>query len=284
MTKLNNITPDLVRNHTERIVNSEVFARSKRMQRFLEFIVEETLAGHADQLGEYSIGVTVFDRGEDFEPMVDPIVRNDARRLRFKLMEYYRQLPARIDDGVRIDIPKGGYVPVFSQLSQDCRPASEPDPVSSVKTRRLAVLPFEVLSGGRDGARTEVQERMMGRALCMSLTAGLTNLNGFEAVAHGYLPEFPGKETVSELRLSHVIQGSVLISGERCRVIVNLIHTPNGTQLWAREFDVDGSEMLAFQSEITGAVTREVKVRLGMPMPVPVPLPRPQAASLAWAA
>src|SRR5690348_4353086 len=85
------IAPHAVREQLAAILTSENFVRSRRMQRFLEFIVEETLAGRADQLAEYSIGLAVFDRGTDFEPALDPIVRNDARRLRLKLLEYYRQ-------------------------------------------------------------------------------------------------------------------------------------------------------------------------------------------------
>ena len=60
------------------------------MQRFLQFIVDEYLDERAHQLGEYGIGVSFYDRGPDFEPALDPIVRNDARRLRLKLLEYYR--------------------------------------------------------------------------------------------------------------------------------------------------------------------------------------------------
>src|SRR5689334_12854480 len=105
------IAPHAVREQLAAILASETFVRCRRMQRFLEFIVEETLAGRADQLGEYCIGVSVFDRGEDFEPALDPIVRNDARRLRLKLFEYYRQPGAA--GWILIEVPKGGYVPVF---------------------------------------------------------------------------------------------------------------------------------------------------------------------------
>ena len=101
-----------VRAQVARIFASEGFVRSHRMRRFLEFVVEETLAGRAANLGEYGVAVSVFDRADDFEPALDPIVRNDARRLRVKLAEYYRTA-AHPSDPVWIDIPKGGYVPVF---------------------------------------------------------------------------------------------------------------------------------------------------------------------------
>jgi len=246
-------TAPAIRAEVSRILNSEAFVRSRRMQRFLAFIVEETLAGRAEQIGEYAIGVAVFDRGEDFDPAVDPIVRNDARRLRLKLLEYYGQPQPRAIGQVVIDIPKGGYVPTF--VGSQPREASDVVPTES--PRRLAVLPFEVLSEAPDGA-------MYGRALCMSLTANLTSVHGLETVAHDYLREMPIREAASELRLSHIIQGCILRSRERCRIVVNLVHISNGTQLWAREYDFDNREILAAHAEVIRTVLPQVMSHLGL--------------------
>ena len=101
----------------------------------------------------------------------------------------------------------------------------------------------------------------------MSLTAKLTNLDGLEAVAHGYLADQPIREAASELNLSHVIHGTVLKSSDRCRVIVNLIHASEGTQMWAREYDFDAGEMFPYSRRfrptcrtksphISGCITR----------------------------
>ena len=111
-------SPRSVRIQLSHILKSSGFLRANRMKRFLEFVVEETLAGRANQLCEYSIGISVFGRDPSFEPALDPIVRNDARRLRQKLLEYYQQCSK--EDPVVIEIPKGGYVPVFR-----CRSRSE---------------------------------------------------------------------------------------------------------------------------------------------------------------
>lgn len=161
------ITPQAVRAQVGRILASEAFVRSRRMQRFLEYIVEETLAGRADQLGEYSVGMAVFDRGPDFEPALDPIVRNDARRLRLKLLEYYRQAHPRPHDHVLIDVPKGGYVPVFLAVSS--RDESEIRPAGF--SQRVAVLPVEVLSAAPEGA-------MYGRALLSQVVEGASQSEG----------------------------------------------------------------------------------------------------------
>ncbi|HEX6546448.1 MAG TPA: hypothetical protein VF023_09085 [Bryobacteraceae bacterium] len=113
------VPPEAIKVQLARILKSDGFVRAQRMRRFLDFIVEETLAGRSSQLCEYSIGVSVFGRGESFEPGLDPIVRNDARRLRQKLLEYYQQARRKGGDDVVIDMPKGSYVPVFKRGSQN---------------------------------------------------------------------------------------------------------------------------------------------------------------------
>lgn len=124
-TKSRNMSAAAVRIELTRILQSDGFIHSGRMRRFLEFVVEETLAGRASHLCEYSIAVSVFDRAESFEPGLDPIVRNDARRLRNKLLEYYQRPPGAGHNQVFIDIPKGGYTPVFSLASTPAKERSE---------------------------------------------------------------------------------------------------------------------------------------------------------------
>jgi tetratricopeptide (TPR) repeat protein len=96
----------------ERIVSSAEFRKSVRMCRFLTLVIREALGGRTDTLKEYRIGTEVFDKDESFDPRVDPIVRNEARRLRRKLEIYY--MVEGKSDPMLIQLPKGGYVPVFS--------------------------------------------------------------------------------------------------------------------------------------------------------------------------
>ena len=81
--------PEEVRRQLDKLLASDWFAQSGRMCRFLRFAVERTLAGTADEIKEYLVGVEVFDRGVSYDPRVDPIVRVEARRLRAKLDAYY---------------------------------------------------------------------------------------------------------------------------------------------------------------------------------------------------
>ena len=76
----------------------------------LEFITDELFRG-APPPKEYTIGVQVFGRPEDFDPRVDAIVRVEASRLRARLKEYYEGNGK--DDHIVIELPRGNYAPVF---------------------------------------------------------------------------------------------------------------------------------------------------------------------------
>src|SRR3954467_6005098 len=99
------------REQLDRVLGSGTFRQVDCPKRVLSFVVTETRAGRGDQLKEYVIGVQVFDKDSSFDPRADPIVRVQARRLRARLVRYYREEGGT--DGVAIELPKGGYTPVF---------------------------------------------------------------------------------------------------------------------------------------------------------------------------
>lgn len=94
-----------------RVLASQAFRGSARKRRFLQFIVQQTQAGHADRIKGYTIAIDVFDRDPSFDPALDPVVRIQAGRVRQCLERYY--LTEGAADPVQITIPKGGYVPRF---------------------------------------------------------------------------------------------------------------------------------------------------------------------------
>jgi hypothetical protein len=106
-----------------RVVAGPHFARSPLLSKFLLFVVAETLEGRAGEITEHQIGVQVFDRPPDYRTLEDNIVRNYARQLRKRLAEHFAEQGSL--EPVRIDIPVGGYVPVFVS-------ASDPHPSESL--------------------------------------------------------------------------------------------------------------------------------------------------------
>src|SRR5688572_22437867 len=126
------------------ILNSPLFLNSKVLSSFLEYIVNETLAGNEQGIKEYMIGVKVLSRHSSFNPQFDGIVRTHAGRLRRALRVYYAENGR--SDAIRIEIPKGSYIPVF--LSQDMDNKTEKTE-SAIKLKNrpvVAVLPFRNIS------------------------------------------------------------------------------------------------------------------------------------------
>jgi len=104
------------REELHRILASKYLANSPKKSRFLEFVSEQTFLGNGDKLNEYLIGVEVYERGVDFNPQRDPIVRVQALEIRRLLKKYYEE------DGksspIRMDLPSGHYIPIFNRNAE----------------------------------------------------------------------------------------------------------------------------------------------------------------------
>ena len=100
-----------VREHLAQILAGASFARATRQAALMSFIVEKTLAGLEHEINEYSLA-ELLGRPTGFDPASDSTVRVAARRLRSRLEAYYRNEGSNAP--VRIVIPAGSYIPVFS--------------------------------------------------------------------------------------------------------------------------------------------------------------------------
>ena len=62
----NAIENESIINQLGKILGSDQLAGAFRIKRLLEYIVNEALAGRAQQIKGYKIGLAVFDRAKDF--------------------------------------------------------------------------------------------------------------------------------------------------------------------------------------------------------------------------
>jgi hypothetical protein len=119
------------REELRRVLQSKYFSNSPKKTRFLEFVSEQAFIGNGDKLNEYLIGVEVYDRGVDFNPQKDPIVRVQAHEIRRLLQKYYEE------DGrqglIHLDLPSGHYVPIFRRSTSDEAAADAPAALEGVK-------------------------------------------------------------------------------------------------------------------------------------------------------
>jgi hypothetical protein len=97
----------------EEVLRSATFLRASQVRNFLRYICEMEFAGRAATLHEYLIGVEALGRPTAYSTDDDSSVRRRAYALRQKLEQVYAK--ELTDAPVRIDVPKGSYVPRFTQ-------------------------------------------------------------------------------------------------------------------------------------------------------------------------
>lgn len=119
----------------DRIAESQWLRESAALKQLLRYVVERTLAGEQQRLKEYTLGVEVFHRPPDYDPRADAIVRVQASLLRKKLASFYEHEGA--DSKLRIELPRGGYVPRFVTREAAARPETPP-------ARRFSWLAFAI--------------------------------------------------------------------------------------------------------------------------------------------
>ncbi len=130
------LTPELIRNQLQRILSGPSFRNSQRYSDFLQYCVDQTLAGKADSLKERNIGVDVFNRRPEYDTGSDHIVRSAASEIRKRLAQYY-QSPNTASE-LRIELNAGSYIPKFTIPAEQpvATPASAGPRISAA-----AVLP-----------------------------------------------------------------------------------------------------------------------------------------------
>jgi hypothetical protein len=96
----------------DQVLRSATFLRASQVRNFLRYICEMEFAGRASTLHEYLIGVEALGRPTAYSTDDDSSVRRRAYALRQKLDEVYAK--ELVDAPIRIDVPKGSYVPRFT--------------------------------------------------------------------------------------------------------------------------------------------------------------------------
>jgi hypothetical protein len=95
----------------EQVLQSATFVRASQVRNFLRYICEMELAGRASALHEYLIAVEAMGLPSSYSTDDDSSVRRRAYALRQKLDRVYAD--ELTDAKVRIEVPKGSYVPRF---------------------------------------------------------------------------------------------------------------------------------------------------------------------------
>jgi len=213
-----------------RILAAKRFQRTQSLRRMLEYLVRAVLEGRDDELKEYTLGVEVFDRGADFDPRIDPIVRVQAAKLRKRLEEYYRDEGA--DDLIRIELARGGYIPAVVQIEQ---PPPSSGGLLDRPQAKVAVLPMLNLTG-------DPESEYLCSGLAEQLISLLGRIPGLRVVARTSsfavaARNLDIREIGSRLGVQFVLEGSLRRRGASLLITVRLTDTQTGLQMWDRQFE-----------------------------------------------
>jgi serine/threonine-protein kinase len=280
-----------IRGALARVLASAGFARNERLSKFLGLLVERHLQGREGELKESVLAVEVFGRKAGYDPKLDAVVRTEAIRLRARLEKYY-EVEGRGDPLV-IELPKGGYRPVFRERSPVAQPnASTPtNPIVREPRRRsswwiagvavalivalstawlfmggtprsvsIAVLPLENLSKDpgtdyfADGLTDEIIRNL-------SVIEGLTVRSRTSSFA--LKGKVPGAiEAGRELGADYLVEGSVLLAGDQLRVNAALVGARDGSRIWSNRYDRKLTDVFAIQDEISRGIVDTLRLRL----------------------
>jgi TolB-like protein/Tfp pilus assembly protein PilF len=240
-----------IRSQLSRILASKTFHPVDRLKRFVSFIVLEAVGGRGGDLKEYVIGVQVFGKESSFDPRTDPIVRVQARRLRTRLARYYRD-EGQYDDVV-VDLPKGGYAPVFRRR-EGAASVTLSLSEALVSRNTVAVLPFE------DHSADHSLEYFC-RGLRDEIVHALTGLRSLRVLAAKPEDE---QDAARRLRLeaSLVIKGSVRASNDRIRVTTQFVDGTSGCYLWSESADSPLHDTIAAQETLAKAIVARLEAEL----------------------
>jgi len=95
----------------DQVLRSQTLDRADQLRSFLRYVCEMEMAGRGHDVTEYLIGIEALGRPPGYSTNDDSTVRNRAYTLRRKLEEFYEQEAPDAD--IRIEIPKGSYMPRF---------------------------------------------------------------------------------------------------------------------------------------------------------------------------
>jgi adenylate cyclase len=256
------IPEEAVKDQLAKLLTSPEFARRPVLRVFLSFVVEKVLAGRAHEIKEYTVAIEVFGRKENFDASKDSIVRIQAGRLRRALERYYASCGGH--DLVKIEIPRGSYVPTFQKLSagEVGKGKTWPEWGGARPTESLgptvAVLPLVNMTN-------DAEQEYFADGLTEELTHELARFQGLSVVASYSTMQLKNeragtREMAQRLGVRFLLEGGVRRDVDLIKISVRLIDTATELQVWSEQYrrELKTESIIALQEEIAGKVAGKI--------------------------
>lgn len=251
---------DLILRQLQAILGSPNFYATEQQKNFLNFVVNESLAGRSNQLKGYTVATQVFGRSSDFDASLDPIVSIQANKLRRALEHYY--LTEGKQDSILIDIPKGTYAPVFEQQKNISHKAADSQETISADLLRdgptLLILPFVNQTGDPD-------KNYIGIGLAAELAS---EMSSFQNMTILFPRDGLGSADIQaqDQNVIFRLTGDVFNTSTGIRITVSLVDTRSNQYMWGDTFEdvSEFSEIVEFQDNIVKIIAAKISGDFGI--------------------
>ena len=124
----------------------------------------------------------------------------------------------------------------------------------------VCVLPFANMSG-------DPEQEYFSDGISEDIITDLSRVSALSVVSRNSAFRYKGQhvdlpKVARELKVTHVLEGSVRKSGMRVRITAQLIDGRSDSHLWAERWDRDLEDIFALQDEISETIVAALKVRL----------------------
>ncbi|HST29174.1 MAG TPA: TIR domain-containing protein [Rudaea sp.] len=138
--------------------------------------------------------------------------------------------------------------------------ASAAAPAAESRRFSICVLPFTNMSG-------DPEQEYFSDGITEDIITDLSKVSALRIIARNSAFMYKGKnvdvpKVARELKVSHVLEGSVRKAGGRVRISAQLVDAENNGHVWAERYDRDSSDIFALQDEISEAIVKALKLRL----------------------
>jgi adenylate cyclase len=136
------------------------------------------------------------------------------------------------------------------------------NPAPSITPPRLAicVLPFANMSG-------DPEQEYFSDGISEDVITDLSKVSALAVASRNSAFMYKGKQVdvpkvARELKVSHVLEGSVRKAGGRVRITAQLVDGLTNDSVWAERYDRDLNDIFTLQDEISQAIVKALKLKL----------------------
>ena len=124
----------------------------------------------------------------------------------------------------------------------------------------ICVLPFTNMSG-------DPEQEYFSDGITEDVITDLSKVSALAIISRNSAFRYKGThvdipKVASELKVSHVLEGSVRKAGGRVRISAQLVDAKTNNHIWAERYDRDSSDIFALQDEISEAIVKALSLKL----------------------